>query len=315
MGGSGGRGGGYFTPKDLENLREEAQSRLERTRVDTEVNRLLQSELLGINDRDAARVGQYLDQIEDALRDRIQGFDRLLFGGSVAKHTYVDGLSDVDSLVVVSDAPSSEKTPREIQTELADSLRSRLSRHNIEDISVGRLAVTIQYRDGTKIQTLPILQRSDQQMMISSADGSRWIPIEPRRFAQQLTEVNQRQGGAVVPAIKRAKAVLSNRLGDDAPSGYHVEAMAVDAFRTYSGPRTPRAMLNHLIDNASREVLRPRTDVTGQSRYIDDYLGGTGSSARRVLSRKLSGIAKTMSSGSANFFIVSSAGPIRISIL
>src|SRR4051812_45045637 len=103
MGGSGGTGGSYFTARDIEVLREEARKRLERSRIDADVNSLLQKELVNINDRDTDKISRRLEQIQDALQDRIEAFDRLLFGGSVAKHTYVDGLSDVDALVILGD--------------------------------------------------------------------------------------------------------------------------------------------------------------------------------------------------------------------
>ena len=77
-------------------------------------------------------------------------------------------------------------------------------------------------------------------------------------------------------------------------SGYHVEALAVSAFREYSGPRTPKAMLTHLVSQSSRDVLHPIRDVTRQSRYVDESLGPSASPARQTLSRILEGLARNM---------------------
>ncbi|MCL4553512.1 MAG: nucleotidyltransferase [Candidatus Marsarchaeota archaeon] len=290
----GGSGGSYFSPKDIESLREEARRRLEQSRIDAEVNSFLQRELVGINDRDSDKVDRYMEQIESALRDRIEEVDRLLFGGSVAKHTYVDGLSDVDSLVVLKDGSLESESPAQVREQFREALERQLPRGNIQSIRTGNMAVTIEYRDGTEIQLLPAIQIGNE-ISISSRDGRSWIQIRPREFAQALTESNRAQGGAVVPAIKLAKAILDVRLGDKSPSGYHTETLAVAAFRDYTGSRTPKAMLTHLFESAAERVLRPIGDVTGQSRYVDDSLGPADSAARRHLSNAFREIAKTMS--------------------
>ena len=292
MGGSGGSGG-QLTAHDVQVLREEAQRRLAQGRLDAEVNSLLLRELTSINDRDVERIGSYLEAIEGALGDKLDEVDRLLFGGSVAKHTYVDGLSDIDALVLLNAELTSGRSPDEVRREFAQALRRALPHGAVEGISEGTVAVTVEYQDGTEIQLLPAV-RSGDRIAVSAWDGKAWSVIQPKIFARELTSVNQSQGNAVVPAIKLAKAIFANKLGETAPSGYHVEALAVGAFQDYSGPRTPKAMLMHLVDRASRDVLRPIRDVTSQSRYVDDGLGSSNSWARQELSRKLTGLGRTM---------------------
>lgn len=293
MGGSGG-GGSYFSARDVEVLREGARRRLEQSRIDAEVNSLLQQELASVNDRDADKINRYIDEIEAALQGRIRALDRLIFDGSVAKHTYVDGLSDIDSLVILNDESLAGKSPAEVRDQFRETLVRYLPQRDIQDMKVGRMAVTIKYRDGTEIQLLPAVQ-SDGEISISSADGNSWIRIRPRLFAQELTVVNKRQGGAVVPAIKLAKAILANKLGDRSPSGYHVENLAVAAFRDYSGPRTPKEMLVRLFERASDDVCRPIRDVTGQSPHVDESLGPPDSLRRRELCRAFQDLSKMMS--------------------
>lgn len=291
----GGRGGGsYLSARDLEALRDEARRRLEQSRIDAEVNSFLQLELSGFNNRDVDTINRRLEQIESALEDTIESIDRLLFGGSVAKHTYVDGLSDVDSLVLLRDEALAEKEPAEVRNEFRSALMRNLPRGEIQEISVGAMAVTMKYRDGTEIQLLPAVQ-SKGNILISSEDGKSWSQIQPKAFAQDLSRINRRQGGSVVPAIKLTKAILANRLGERSPSGYHLEAIAVAAFRDYSGPRTPKAMVTELFTRASNTILRPIQDVTGQSRNVDQALGPANSAPRRELSRTFGQIGKMMS--------------------
>ena len=288
MGGSGGTGG-YLSAHDVEVLRKEAQQRLAQSRIESDVNSLLRQVLTSINDRDTERVSSYLEAIELALGDKVGEVDRLLFGGSVAKHTYVDGLSDIDALVLLGDKSLLGREPAEVRHEFAQAL----PHGNVQGIHEGSMAVTVEYRDGTEIQLLPAIKTGDE-VAVSSWDGQSWSATLPRSFAQQLTAVNQSQGNAVIPAIKLAKAIFANKLGDADPSSYHVEALALAAFREYSGPRTPKATLTHLVDRASHDVLRPIRDVTGQSQYVDERLGAENSLARRALSRSLTTLAQTM---------------------
>ena len=292
MGGSGGTGS-YFSARDAKALEIQARRRLEQSRLDSTVNALLQQELTDINDRDTDLTNERLEAIEQALGSRIGEVERLLFGGSVAKHTFVNGLSDIDALVEIADESNAERSPAEVRNSLAVALRQDLPQGDVEDIQQGNMAVTIKYLDGTEIQVLPAI-RVGEELAVSSWDSDSWVQIRPQDFARTLTTTNKSQGGAVVPAIKLAKAIFANRLGDNGPTGYHVEALAVEAFRDYSGPRTPKAMVTHLLRTASERVLRPIRDISGQSHYVDEGLGERDSSARRALSLRLEGLAHTM---------------------
>ena len=292
MGGSGGTGS-YFSARDARALEEQARRRLEQSRLDSSVNSLLQRELTDINDRDTELSGERLESIEQALGSRIGEVERLFFGGSVAKHTFVNGLSDIDALVEIAEEGMSERSPDEVRRSFATALKQALPQGDVKDIRQGRMAVTVIYLDDTEVQLLPAIRLGDE-LAVSSWDAKSWMSIRPRNFAWLLTTTNQRQGGAVIPAIKVAKAIFANKLGDHGPSGYHVEALAVDAFQQYSGPRTPKAMATHLVRSASERVLRPIRDITGQSRYVDSSLAGENSVPRRALSRRLRGLARTM---------------------
>jgi hypothetical protein len=275
-------------------LRRDAQERLQRTRLDADVNAQLQRSLVEINDRDSDATRLRLDEIESALEGEIDGFDRLLFGGSVAKHTWVDGLSDVDCLIVLDQDEVAGSPPAEMREQVANLLRRRLDLGAVTEIEVGRMAVTVRYDDGTVIQLLPAVQRGDA-LAISSATGGDWASIDPKRFAQRLSDLNSAQAGAVVPAIKLAKAILAARLSEEErPTGYHVEALAVAAFDGYDGPRTPKAMTQRFFERAATDILRPIPDVTGQSRHVDADLGAADSAERRRLARNLARIARAM---------------------
>ena len=213
MGGSAGGTGSYFSAHDARALEEQARRRLEQSRFESSVNSLLQLELTDINDRDTDLTNERLEAIEQALGTRIGEVERLLFGGSVAKHTFVNGLSDIDAVVEIADESIGVSSPAEVRNSLSIALRQSLPQGDMEEIQQGSMAVTVKYLDGTEIQLLPAI-RVGGELAVSSWDSSSWVQIRPRDFARVLTATNQGQGGAVVPAIKLAKAIFANRLGE-----------------------------------------------------------------------------------------------------
>jgi hypothetical protein len=292
----GGSGGSSFPagPTNIDQLRERAREIADQATVDAGVNELLTQKLTTINDRDVEKVGRHLDGILEALEGEIDGVERTLFGGSVAKHTYVDGLSDIDALVVLRQTDGQDATPQQIKEQFQESLERQIAKIGAESVRSGDLAVTVRYSDGTEIQLLPAVQRGDRHG-ISSQDGSKWKLIHPRSFARELTDVNKKQGKAVIPTIKLAKSIIANTIPEAArPASYHVEALAVAAFRDYAGSRSPKAMLSHFFAEAARGVLRPIKDVSGQSHHVDSYLDAPGSNARTQMSSTLQKIANTM---------------------
>ena len=64
-------------------------------------------------------------------------------------------------------------------------------------------------------------------------------------------------------------------------SGYHIESLAIDAFKDYQGPLDPKTMLVHLLGHSMEAVKKPIVDSTGQSRHVDEYLGQTDSNLRK----------------------------------
>lgn len=294
----GGGGGGYRVgPGDMDEIKREVDERTERSMAEAEINDLLARALIQINFRDTEATARLLDAIADALGDDLD-FEKLNFGGSIAKHTYVDGLSDVDSLVFLGGDDVAELNPAEARQRLEDSLNAKLAKGNVQEISTGNLAVTVKYADGTEIQLLPARELSDGTTQISSADGSTWKSIKPREFAQALTQVNKDQAGAVIPTIKLAKGIIAGLPSEAQLAGYHVEALAVAAFTGYKGPRNPREMLTQFFSSAAKGVKRSIADTTGQSSHIDEALGKSGSAERLAAAKGLESVASRMQSAS-----------------
>jgi len=101
-------------------------------------------------------------------------------------------------------------------------------------------------------------------------------------------------GGKVVPVIKLAKIINSQQPEALQLTGYHVESLAIESFKTYSGPLNPKAMLEHFFDTSRALVLAPIRDKTGQSVHVDAYLGPAKSKNRKEVSAALDRIHRRM---------------------
>ncbi|WP_193181623.1 CBASS oligonucleotide cyclase [Nisaea sediminum] len=299
MGGSG--GGGTFVHHSPERLQDLVRREEDKTR-NVAFETALAGELSGLlgsyNSRDVEAIRERLEDLTSALEGRIDGKLDQLFGGSVAKHTYVDGLSDIDSLIIVNDSSVSEHSPSQIISMMKDIISEYLGDKAL--VTAGRMAVTIEYRDGMVIQLLPALKTEDGNLRVpSSRRTDEWSKINPISFQEALTSRNFECGGKLVPTIKLAKAIIGQIPEAQRLSGYHVESLGIAAFRNYEGPTTTPAMLPAFFERARELVLQPIRDSTGQSVHVDEYLGPAGSEARQAASHVLGRLARRMRNATA----------------
>lgn len=298
MGGSG--GGRYYAPR----TDEQADSSIQSARRATEsadyeltVSEHLRDLLADYNNRDVDTVNERLEQLEEIMADYLESSISLRFGGSVSKHTYVDGISDVDCLCFLDPSKFSAESPQQLLQELESLLSEELG--NQADVERGALSVKITYEDGPELQVLPAL-RTATGVRLPASEGEGWSQvIHPDRFANTLTDVNQRQNGNVVPVIKLVKAAINNLNLEPKMKSYHIEVLATRIFQEYQGDLTPKAMVQHFFDRASDLVKTPTRDITGQSVYADDYLGQRNSVERQRIVGALRNIAEHMNEADA----------------
>jgi hypothetical protein len=288
MGGSGGGGFlGNTNPAALAQQLREAEGRTRNELFEAEASDLVAEKLADFNDRDVEGTRRILDNVRAELADELEAEVDLLFGGSVAKRTYVDGLSDVDALVLLTPGAATSDTPDELRSIFAERLRARFGRDTVRE---GHMAVTL-ILDGKEVQLLPA-KRAGERFLISNAAGTGWATINPRAFAESLVRANSAMSGKLVPVIKLAKAVISGLPEQRRLSGYHIECMAVEAFKGYQGTQTPKAMLQHFFNSAPARVQTPIQDSTGQCSYVDEYLGEAGSLKRKIVADALDRVAR-----------------------
>ena len=295
MGGSGGAFI-YSKPDELKRQIRREEEKSSDAKFQTELSGFLNQLLTSVNDRDVSLVQSRLSDLIGSIEDSIEGSINQLFGGSVSKHTYVDGLSDIDSLVILNDTNISNESPSTILNIFAEKIRS-ITGDKLK-ISHGKLAITVEYDDGMKIQLLPAI-RSKSGLRIPSTIQDVWSKINPEKFQKILSKRNDECGLKLVPTIKLAKAVIGTLPESLRLSGYHVESLAINAFKNYEGEKTTSGMLPVLFKESSKMVLSPMRDRTGQSLHVDDYLGEINSDVRKGFSHILGRISKRMLNANA----------------
>lgn len=291
-----GGGGGVFsryTPGDYkEKIRETTKTTRDEA-FETTVSEMINKLLAEYNSRNVEAVKEHLDEIKEIIKEEIAGTLQLLFGGSVSKHTYVDGLSDIDVLVTINKSDLYDLSPKKVLEYVSSRLEESLL--GVEDISVGKLAVTVVFSDGIEIQLLPAIKHGEG-VKIPTGKGDDWSNIiRPDKFAARLTKVNQSHGAKVVPVVKLVKGIISQFPENQQLTGYHIESIAIEAFKRYPDSRqTTKAMLRYFFKRAKDIVKTPIRDKTGQSINVDEYLGPENSVRRSQTSYTLDRMYRRM---------------------
>ena len=246
---------------------------------DDRFNEYSEALLVRYNRRNTRGTTRHIESLCGFLRQEGNHVVQTMFGGSVQRRTYVTGLSDVDVLLIVNESSLVNRTPSEAITYVRDSIQRRLPQNSVTS---GNLAVTVTYSDGTEIQILPAIRTRSGVRIVEPGSAGWSNVVQPQRFAEKLTEVNQARDGRVIPTIKLAKAMADCHIRhkDRKISGYHMESLAIDAFRNYQGAMDPKAMLDCLLTHSMVAAMNPIVDSTGQSRHVDGYLGPAQSKRR-----------------------------------
>lgn len=288
----GGGGGGYRGVSDEDRERIKAALQADRETLNSRIDEFLADVLSKANARDTDLIRERVDEIAKSLAEKAD-IEQLLYGGSVGKHTAVDGISDVDVLAVLDKTDALDGTPRQFLATFAKELHAKLSHGDIESVTPGTLAVTVKYRDGTEIQILPSIKKG-AQLMMGAKDGKTWTQTAPKAFRSALTKANERTNGQLVRVVKLFK-VMNDRLPSQKQlTGYHIESLALEASKGYSGPFTPRAFLSKFLEVSSKRVLSPISDPTKQTRHVDAFLGRKDSVERRNVAQTILGLKRRL---------------------
>ena len=248
--------------------------------------------------RDFERHMQNRNEAEDAINEGIDDSVDIVYAGSVAKGTYVEGVSDVDNHVRINGTSLENKRPAEVKAYIRQQL-SKLP--NVKSVTETSRTVTVTYRDGTEMQYVPVIKTKNGYRV---ADGKRWSNVVyENRFRRDFQRTNKKCGGRLTSLIRILKTDNASDPKSQRMSGHHIEVMANRIFKQApaSKTKTLMSMYGYYQQHASRHIRHRMRDVTGQSTYVDKRsLGGPDSESRRALSRRFASRARRMNSLGGN---------------
>lgn len=294
-----GGGGGYYSrdrdPVEFGKKIRDAETKNLSDKYLADVAKEIGDLLAKYNNRDTESINRHISTILQKLQKELEGSVELNLAGSVSKHTYIDGFSDVDALLVLNSSELKDKSPQQAKEIIAKLIQERLPSTKVE---VGSTAIKVSF-EKIDIQLLPAV-KSDSDYQIGNKDGSEWSSINPKAFTDKLTATNKELSGKLIPTIKLVKSIFAQQSSEKKQlDGYHIEALAIQAFKNYNGGTTHREMLRHFFDKAKDLVLRPMKDSSGQSIHVDDSLGAVNSIPRLIVSGAMDRISKRMETADA----------------
>ena len=261
---------------------QESEDQTAQNDYEVQINELIEKLLSQLNNRDTEAIQTHLDVIVSALNDEIDGTITTRLGGSLSKHTHLNGISDIDALVILNKSELSSMKPREVLKSFYEILQSRLPKTTIE---MGDTAITIRYSDG-EVQLIPAIRYKTGIKIPDSKDWS--TIIKPEAFSSQLTNLNSRLNGRLIPAIKIIKGMISGFPEKNQLNGYHVESLALRVFENFrESDFKVKRIISEFFKRAPDFVRKPIKDVTGQSTYVDEYLGKKDSITRMIVADNL----------------------------
>jgi len=241
---------------------------------------------------------QYRNEAKDSINEGIDGYVDIVYAGSVAKGTYVEGVSDVDNHVRINGTSLENKRPSEVKAYIRQQL-SKLP--NVKSVTETSRTVTVTYRDGTEMQFVPVIKTKNGYRV---ADGNRWSNVVyENRFKRDFQRTNKKCGGRLTALVRFLKKENVDNPKDKRMSGHHIEVMANRIFKSAPASKTHDVgtMAVYYHQHASRHIRHRMRDVTGQSTYVDKRsLGGPDSESRRALSRRFASRARRMNRSGGN---------------
>jgi hypothetical protein len=263
----------------------DSETDTDKQEFDSWLNSLLDNLLGKVNNRDTEAIQRHIDSILAAINDEIEGTVSTRFGGSISKHTHIDGISDVDALVVLNNSELADKSPKEVLDYFSKRLRYRFRETDIEK---GDTAVTVKFSD-VDVQLVPAIR---SKTGVKIPDGGEWSTVvKPSLFAKELTKLNTKMSGKLIPAIKLAKGIISGFSENCQMKGYHVESLALQIFGEKKVTDLASSKVKEIVigffRDAPKLVRKQIKDITGQTLYVDEYLGKKESIRRLMVADTL----------------------------
>jgi hypothetical protein len=244
-------------------------------------------------------ISEYLDDLLEECTDscrRVFANCEFSISGSLWKHTFAFGVSDIDVLCAFN---SRELSPNHVVSRLASAFSSTRT-----PIIAHQTHVTLPSPFGVTIDIVPVVVDSGEIALIHSS-GGRWVRARPELFATVLQQANLSSQNTLKPSIRVLKSLLSRCSSAPLLKGHHIEAICVHAASEFAGTFKITTLLEFILSQLPRLANLHFVDTSGQLQFIDDYLGASDSDERCRLSAYLTDYRARMAD---THFLRSAAG-------
>ena len=219
----------------------------------------------------------------NGLRDWLKGHDfatkspHTQLSGSYSRHTAIEMIPDVDVLLFIPD-DHLERTPNAVLLEVNSVLQDYPSA--VINTEGQRRSIRLEFpTDDLCLDIVPAAAKNglDQSLRVPDRPRQEWIRSDPLGYAARLTEVNQANGGKLVPLVKLVKAWRDEQMDRRRPKSYVLEVMLIYAVEDGSLVLCDRSVADNVHD-----AFEYITD-----KYAD--LMDNGSAAPRIPDPQVSG--------------------------
>lgn len=279
-------GGGGESREYSTSMNNPTEERSSKTQINDFLAELVRD--MRIPEETLEKIRNNIEEIIQKLKERGLDIEDIRWEGSFSKKTYVEGLSDIDLIVSFGTYSESDFKYKDNSKLALEELKNIIcERYPKTEVKVGNMAVTVAFSDGTELQFLPAF-KYHKGYIIPDPKSNQWITTFPKRFKNELTELNQKLDEKLKPTIRLIKNLFNKN--DIDLSSYHIENLALKTLKDYKGPCTYSAMLLGFLNEAKVEIGKKLQDISEQSVYVDNYLGDNGSPKRNEYAKKIKNI-------------------------
>lgn len=197
----------------------------------TEAFQTFKSEL-ELPDRKQKQAAAAQQAVREATQAHLEVPDSFLTG-SYARYTKIDPLNDIDVFLVRNGQPvplstdGSGVTPAQALDQVVSAVRRGIPgaavRLQSRSVNIGLAGLEFGF------DLIPAWLRSPDGYWIPDRDEETWLPTDPKRHGDLLSDANARASGKLKPLIKMMKHWSRHNL--DLLRSFHLELICVDIFK------------------------------------------------------------------------------------
>jgi len=131
-----------------------------------------------------------------------------------------------------------------------------------------------------RLDVVPAFKVDSGNYKIPDTVRKRWVPTDPFKFAERITEVNNAMGGAFVPLIKMVKG-WNREVGWPIRS-FHLECMLYHRYKGYSQGYSYSSMVKFFFESLPYYLSNPCNDPIMNDR-VDTYLDNAATKTKRAI--------------------------------